>query len=48
MRAFRDKLRDNFGVESICKVLRIAPSSYRRYAAQQQALSCPALCQSPA
>jgi putative transposase len=42
MRAFIDKHRDNFGVEPICKVLRIAPSGYRRYAAQQRdpALRC--------
>ncbi|WP_152989670.1 hypothetical protein, partial [Burkholderia pseudomallei] len=26
--------RDTFGVEPICKVLRIAPSGYRRHAAQ--------------
>ena len=28
--------RDTFGVEPICKVLRIAPSGYRRHAAQQR------------
>jgi putative transposase len=42
VRAFIDKHRDSFGVESICKVLRIAPSGYRRYAARQRnpALRC--------
>lgn len=35
MRAFIDKYRDSFGVEPICKVLRIAPSGYWRYAAQR-------------
>jgi transposase InsO family protein len=34
MRAFVDQHRDNYGVEPICKVLRIAPSGYRRHAAQ--------------
>ena len=33
MRAFVDAHRETFGVEPICKVLQIAPSSYRRYAA---------------
>ena len=28
--------RDTHGVEPICKVLRIAPSAYRRYAARQR------------
>ena len=28
--------RDRFGVEPICRVLQIAPSGYRRYAAQQR------------
>ncbi len=36
MRVFIDEHRDAFGVEPICKVLRIAPSGYRRYAAQQR------------
>ncbi len=42
MRTFIDEHRDAFGVEPICKVLRIAPSGYRRYAAQQRhpALRC--------
>lgn len=42
MRAFVDEHRDAFGVESICKVLRIAPSGYRQHAAQQRnpALRC--------
>ncbi|MFM0307744.1 IS3 family transposase [Paraburkholderia sp. RL17-383-BIF-A] len=34
LRAFIDQHRDTFGVEPICKVLRIAPSGYRRHAAQ--------------
>ncbi|MGB8421432.1 MAG: IS3 family transposase [Paraburkholderia sp.] len=34
LKAFVDQHRDTFGVESICKVLRIAPSGYRRHAAQ--------------
>nr|WP_175802355.1 IS3 family transposase [Burkholderia anthina] len=33
-KAFIDQHRDTFGVEPICKVLRIAPSGYRRHAAQ--------------
>lgn len=36
MRAFVDQHRDTFGVESICKVLQIAPSGYRRHAARQR------------
>lgn len=42
MRAFVDEHRDAFGVEPICKVLQIAPSGYRRYAAQRRnpALRC--------
>lgn len=42
MRAFVDEHRDVYGVEPICKVLQIAPSGYRRYAAQQRnpALRC--------
>ncbi|EDT39445.1 hypothetical protein BamMEX5DRAFT_4773 [Burkholderia ambifaria MEX-5] len=32
--AFIDQHRDTFRVEPICKVLRIAPSCYRRHAAQ--------------
>jgi putative transposase len=36
MRVFIDEHREVFGVEPICKVLRIAPSGYRRYAAQQR------------
>ena len=31
-----DKHRDTHGVEPICKVLQIAPSGYRRHAAQQR------------
>ncbi|WP_431017829.1 IS3 family transposase [Burkholderia gladioli] len=34
LKAFIDQHRDTFGVESICKVLRIAPSAYWRHAAQ--------------
>ncbi|RQR57147.1 IS3 family transposase [Burkholderia sp. Bp9140] len=34
LKAFIDQHRDTFGVEPICKVLRIAPSGYRRHAAQ--------------
>lgn len=34
MKAFVDKHRDTHGIEPICKVLRIAPSGYRRHAAQ--------------
>ena len=39
---FIDQHRDTHGVESICKVLRIAPSGYWRHAAQQRdpALRC--------
>jgi putative transposase len=36
MRDFIDAHRSTFGVEPICKVLRIAPSGYRRYAARQR------------
>jgi transposase InsO family protein len=36
MRAFVDQHRETFGVEPICKVLQIAPSGYRRYAAQRR------------
>ncbi|MBB5503698.1 hypothetical protein HDG37_007946 [Paraburkholderia sp. MM5384-R2] len=32
-KAFIDQHRDTFGVEPMCKVLRIAPSGYRRHAA---------------
>jgi transposase InsO family protein len=35
MRAFIDEHRDTHGVEPICRVLQIAPSGYRRYAAQR-------------
>ena len=40
--AFVDQHRDRLGVESICRVLRIAPSGYRRHAAQLRnpALRC--------
>jgi transposase InsO family protein len=42
MRAFIDAHRETFGVEPICNVLQIAPSGYRRHAAQQRnpALRC--------
>lgn len=42
MRAFVDAHRASFGVEPICQVLQIAPSGYRRHAAQQHdpALRC--------
>jgi putative transposase len=42
MKAFIDEHRDVHGVEPICKVLQIAPSGYRRHAAQQRnpALRC--------
>ncbi|WP_407658810.1 IS3 family transposase [Methylococcus geothermalis] len=36
VREFVDVHRDTFGVEPICKVLQIAPSGYRRHAAQQR------------
>lgn len=36
MRAFVDQHRDVHGVEPICRVLQIAPSSYRRHAARQR------------
>ena len=42
LRDFIDQHRDAHGVEPICKVLQIAPSGYRRHAAQQRnpALRC--------
>lgn len=42
MRELIDEHRDVHGVEPICKVLQIAPSSYRRYAARRRdpALRC--------
>ena len=36
MKGFIDQHRDTYGVEPICKVLQIAPSGYRRYAACQR------------
>ena len=36
MRCFTDQYRGRFGVEPICRVLQIAPSGYRRYAARQR------------
>ena len=37
-----DRHRDTYGVEPICQVLQIAPSGYRRHAAEQHnpALRC--------
>ena len=42
MRAYIDQHHDAYGVEPICKVLQIAPSCYRRHAAQirEPALRC--------
>ena len=42
MRKFVDQHRQAYGVESICKVLQIAPSGYWRHAAHQRnpALRC--------
>ena len=42
MKAYIDQHRDIYGVEPICKVLQIAPSCYRRHAAQLRdpALRC--------
>jgi transposase InsO family protein len=36
MRAFIDEHREAHGVEPSCRVLQIAPSGYRRYAAQRR------------
>ena len=36
MKGFIDQHRDTYGVEPICKVLQVAPSGYRRYAACQR------------
>ena len=36
MRSFIDGHRERFGVEPICKLLRVAPSAYWRYAARQR------------
>ena len=36
LRQFIDKHRHAHGVEPICKVLQVAPSSYRRHAAQKR------------
>ena len=36
MRDFSDAHRGNHGIEPICKVLQVAPSGYRRYAAQRR------------
>ncbi|MCC2597769.1 IS3 family transposase [Pusillimonas sp. MFBS29] len=42
IRQFIDKYRNTYGVEPLCKLLQIAPSGYRCYAAQQRnpALLC--------
>jgi len=42
LKAYIDRYRDAYGVEPICKVLQIAPSCYRRHAAQRRnpALRC--------
>jgi putative transposase len=36
VRAFIDEHRQALGVEPICKVLQVAPSAYRRHAAEQR------------
>lgn len=36
MKAFVDQYRQQFGVESLCRVLQIAPSAYWRHAARQR------------
>jgi hypothetical protein len=36
MSEFIDQYRMEFGVEPICRILQIAPSAYRAYAAQQR------------
>ena len=36
MRDFIDAHRGSHGIEPICKVLQVAPSGYRRYAAQRR------------
>ena len=36
MRDFIDAYRGTHGIEPICKVLQVAPSGYRRYAAQRR------------
>jgi putative transposase len=36
LKGFIDQHRDTYGVEPICKVLQVAPSGYRRYAACQR------------
>ena len=36
MRSFIDQHRERFGVEPICKMLRVAPSAYWRHAARQR------------
>ena len=41
MKSFIDQHRERFGVEPICKLLRVAPSAYWRHAARQRN---PALC----
>ncbi len=36
LNAYIDQHRDTYGVEPICRVLRVAPSAYRRHAARQR------------
>ncbi len=36
MKAYIDRHRDDYGVESICQVLQMAPSCYWRHAARQR------------
>ena len=40
MIAFINEHRDTYGVEPICKVLPIAPSTYRLHAGRQRDPSC--------
>ncbi len=40
MKAFIDEHRNVYGVEPICKVLPIAPSTYYLHAARRPSLSC--------
>lgn len=36
MKAYIDRHRDDYGVESICRVLQMTPSCYWRHAARQR------------
>jgi len=40
VRKFVDQYRHAYSVESICRVMQVAPSGYWRYAAQQRNLHC--------